>query len=597
MKFTPRGMGDHPSQMGFRVLGVAALMLMMTAARSSEMDFSGRLSLSLRGVENDDGGGSLQRILTGSLTGYGYLWRPWFARAGLQLDLSRVVTEQDNITGKQEKSDDLLSGGGTLNLFPLSRFPTNLFANVSDYRVETGNDLLTTEDINVLKRESYGILQQYRPQVGASHYALQYRHDKTTENDGDWQESDEFQVNGSHSITNHSFRYKLRRSDSESRSLVESREETFQNFYFRHNYVADSPLSIENTVDRSKDIDIVNGGLARLDQSSFNSFMNWRPSDSPFSLRGNFSVVRRDNVTQGVELENETAFASIGMVYQASDALNVSADIGRSRTKEQSATVDRHFENVAISFSPESISVDPWRYTWGVGLGLGNSGESGSEDVQSASGAFRHGLSRLVATDSNRSLSIGMNQSLIQNRDSLDSKTETLTHSATFASVSTGNNSTSRIQMTVSDSRSRGENIDRDRAVDPLDEVVKTLSFTANLNRATNRYSRWTTDASLGVTKIERIDLNDEFRYGAASTTYINNYWFQVPRLRFQSGVEYSLRKSLKEEGEPSDETRFVWDNRVDYSIGLLVLRGRFSVTSIDGRNTRTYLLSATRHF
>lgn len=597
MKLAPFGISRPCVRKGLCAVGSMALMMVMAAARGSEMDFSGRLSLSLRGIENDDGGSSLQRTLTGSLTGFGYLWRPWFARAGLQLDLSRVITEQDNVTGEQKKTDDLLTGGGTLNLFPLSRFPTNLFASVSDYRVETGNALLNTEDINVLTRESYGILQQYRPRVGTSHYALQYRHDKTTENDGDSQEGDEFQINGSHSVTNHSLRYKIRRSDKEISSQMEMREETLQSFYFRHNYVADSPLSIENTVDRSKDIDLVNGVLARQDQSSFSSFLTWRPSDSPLSLRGNVSVVRRDNLTQGAELESETAFASIGMVYQASDALNVSGDIGRSQSKDRDSRTDRHFENVSVSYSPETVNIDPWRYTWGVGFGIGNSGESGSEDIRSASGAFRHGLSRLITTDTNRSVSIGLNQSLVQNRDSLDSKTETLTHSGTVAAVSSNVDSTGRLQVTVSDSRSRGRNIDRDRNVDHLDEVVKTLSLTANFNRAINKYSRWSADANFGMTKINRIDLDEEFRYGAAAASYINNFWLQTPRLRLQSGLEYSVRESLKVEGEASDETRMVWDSRVDYTVGLLVLGGRFSVTSVDGRSTRSFLLSATRHF
>ncbi|GAB4348768.1 MAG: hypothetical protein Kow006_09810 [Gammaproteobacteria bacterium] len=593
----PFGASGSRLRKGLSAAGSVALMLVFSVAKSSEMDFGGSLALSLRGVESDEGGSSLQRSLTGTLSGVGYLWRPWFARSGMQLSLSKIVTEQDSLGGEREQSNDLLTGEANLRLFPLSRFPTSLFAQVSDFRVDTSGDLLTAEDVNILQRKGWGIVQQYRPRIGTSHYAFDYRHDETTENDGDWKENDELSINGSHSVTSNSFRYRLRRRDTLSQTQVQVTDESLQNFYFRHNYAADSPLSVENVFDRTKEEEIVDGSMSREDRRSLNSFFNWRPAESPLTLRGNFSVTRRDTQTSGSELQSETALASLGMNYQVSSAFNVSGDIGGSESRDDGSRTRRHFENLAFSYSPESVEAAPWRYSWGAGLGIGNSGESGAENIQSVNGAFRHGLSQLITLDGQRVVSLGLNQGIVQNRDSLHSRTETLTHTVTVAASSSDDDSTGRLQMTASDSRSRGKTVDRDRNVERLDDVVKTLTVNASFSRIASRTSRWTASVGFGITKIDGIDLDDEFRNGSATAGYTNNRWLQVPRLRFESRAEYSVRDSLGEEGESSDESRTVWDNRVDYNIGLLVLRGRLSLTSIDGRTTRSFSLSAIRHF
>lgn len=566
-------------------------------ANGFEMNYTGRATVTLRDIEGGGGSHSQQQVYTGNITGFGYLWRPWFARTGLKLDLSHVISEQENGADSERTTEDnILSGEGRINFFPSSRFPTTLFADAADSRVET-DSLLSVAEITTLRRERYGITQQYRPRSGKSRYGFQYLHSRVDENDGDNEESDEMRVDGTHSFSNNTVNYRLLRRDADIVDVPDQRKETSQSFNLSHIYQPARSFSIENTFDRTRELEQEVGQVTRDNFASLNSFMTWRPTGSKFTGRANLNLLRRESETNAIESLNDTAILSVGFNYEFTDALRMGGDMGRSRTTSNGLDTDRHFENVSLAYSPAPIPLGNWQYFWGTSVGIGNNGGNDTEDVQTANAGLRHGLSRLITNPEGPAVSVNLNQSYTRQQNTRETRINSLTHIATIAATWSEVGNVNRLQLTVSDSRTAGEEADEDDNLVEVDDTVQTLSLVASMNRATSRYASWTADASLGSTRVENESTVDRFTYGLISAGYNNNRWLDKQLLRFQSRIEYSVRESIPDDEDKTDETRLVWDNRVNYTIGLLDLSARLTFSGIDDDRTRTLVLSASRYF
>lgn len=572
------------------------LLGFQATAHGFEMDFSGRVTVSLRDIDTESGSDSQQRVSTGSLTGFGYLWRPWFARTSVKLDISHIESEQESaVMGSSRTGDDILSGEGRINLFPSSRFPTEMFADVSDSRVETSN-LISVEEIDTLRRERYGVNQQYRPASGGSRYAFQYLHSETEKNDGDEEESDDFWVTGDHRFSNNTVTYRLQRRNGDILAEGKRSQEEQQTVNLRHSYFTQEGLNLESALNQSVEEELESGILSRDRQTTLSSFLTWRPKDSKFTARANVNLLRREDLVANASGLTDSALASAGFSYDFSSALRVSADAGVSHSQSENSESDRHFENLTSSYSPVAIPLGNWRYFWGANIGLGNSGETDKRDVLTASAGIRHGLNRVFSDTQGSSVSVGVNQSYTRQQDSNHSWAYTLTHLGTLSAAWNRKGSLGRVQLSVSDSRTQGVE-EEDTGQQASEDHVQTLSLLASLSRATSRYTTWNIDTSVGATRVAREASDDRFAFGLLSGGYLNNRWFDVMRLRFQSRLEYSVRESIPDEEEKTDETRVVWDNRVNYTVGLLDLSARLTVTGIDGELTRSMVLSATRYF
>ncbi|MBW2421785.1 MAG: hypothetical protein JRH19_24825, partial [Deltaproteobacteria bacterium] len=72
----------------------------------------------------------MQNTLTGELFGESYIWRPWLATWNGGLGLSSVWTHsQDDSTSL------VITGDGTIRIFPQSRFPFEAYLVIQDTRV------------------------------------------------------------------------------------------------------------------------------------------------------------------------------------------------------------------------------------------------------------------------------------------------------------------------------------------------------------------------------------------------------------------------------------------------------------------------------
>ncbi len=562
-----------------------------------EMDFTGRATVALRDIDTEEGSDSQQQVVTGNLTGLGYLWRPWFARASLRLDLSQIENEQESdVLGASKSRDDILSGEGRVNLFHRSRFPTDLFAEVTDSRVET-SDPLTVGDINTLRRERYGVTQQYRPPTGGARYAFQYVHDDVVENDGDNEESDEWWVTGGHSVADNSVDYQLRQRDADIFAGGERRDETQQTFNLRHGYHPRGGFSLENAFDRSLDEEVRDGVLTSDLNTSLTSHLSWRPAGSRFSARANLNLLRRENENAVSDSTADTALLSLGFNYDIADSFRVSGDAGASRSRNEGRETDRHFETLALAYDPESIALGSWQYFWGVSTSIGNSGQRDEEDVQSVSAGLRHGVSRLITGASGSVLSVGLSQSISRREDTEGERSQSLTHLATISGTRNREGSIGRLQLSVSDSRTSGLETSDGDVPEDFTDAVQTVSLLGSVNHRTGRHSNWSADVTLGETRVKSDDQEDQFSFGLLSGGYTNNRWLGVRLLRFQSRLEYSVRQSIPDDEGKSDESRAVWDNRINYTIGLLELGARLTITDVDDDLTRTLVVSASRYF
>ncbi|MEY4751601.1 MAG: hypothetical protein RIQ60_3815 [Pseudomonadota bacterium] len=133
----------------------------------------GTLAFDLRTLRLSDGSRSSQALVYNDIDLSSHLWQPWFAqvRAGLGL-----LAERDRRSAPEQP--DTRSGTGSvtgrfaLAVFPASRFPFELRADLSDSRV-SGDNLGTD-----FRSQRLGLTQSWRPAYGNQNLQLNIEHSR-----------------------------------------------------------------------------------------------------------------------------------------------------------------------------------------------------------------------------------------------------------------------------------------------------------------------------------------------------------------------------------------------------------------------------------
>ena len=133
----------------------------------------GVLSLDARALRLDDGSTTAQAVQSGDAEWATYLWQPWFAqfRFGLGYVASRDLSAGATGAGQGSQGASL-TGRLSTQLFPASRFPFELRADVSDSRA--GGDSLLGD----LRSRRLSLSQSYRPETGNDSYQFQLDHSR-----------------------------------------------------------------------------------------------------------------------------------------------------------------------------------------------------------------------------------------------------------------------------------------------------------------------------------------------------------------------------------------------------------------------------------
>ena len=570
---------------------------------------SGTLSLDGRWLRLEDGRRSRQLLLFSDAEWANYLWQPWFVQLRFGLGLLAV---HDSASGGN--GEPVASRGGTLtgrmavSVFPASRFPFELRADVGDSR--TGGDALGGE----LRSQRLSVSQAWRPETGNHQLHLLLDHSRLlAASSSDTLTS--LQAGSQHQFGEHNLDLGAnlavnRRSDTDDHNRLAS-------LNVRHGFHPAPELQVETLASWHAQ-QLRSGGATALDLGSdlrqLSSVLSWRPregdalyaEDRPLLLSGSARWVEVRATGSGPAQRAQAFNATLGANLDLSAAWRLSGSVSGSHVDAGNGEgSDAVNANGVLGWTPAGIPLGAWRYAPSASLngGLSRGGEANHRQLVGVQGT--HSLSRDWQVGDGQSLALNLSQSAAVLQESLTpTATRALAHSLGLFWQAVGADGASQrfAGLSLSDSRSRALGDGRFQLVNlqlsQRTQLSRQTSWSANLTLQATRNQATEVDAFTGERRTEGGGWQ-HFYSGGASLE--QQRLFGVPRLRHTLQLSLNSqqieRRAAGDIDAPRERITESIESRIDYSVGRLELRLSARHARVDGRAVTALLARAQRRF
>ena len=527
-------------------------------------------------MERNEGSADLEEhIPVLRLNASGYLYRPWVGtlEGGLQLQANRASLD----SGRTES--DNVSGDLRLRLFPLSRFPLELFAE----RVNT--DVDSELSGFSLDRTRYGILQRYNTEAGTG-FRFRYEHTDLTnlseQNTIDVEErtdvADFFEAAVQRTLNHHnlSFNTDLSRVDT----LDHPRETTTSFSALRHSYRPGPDLSAEDMLTYSRTSR--EEELFKLDTNilQLTSYAFWRPAfDRPLRLNATLRAVSRENDSDSAMSSTaNSASTSLFANYELNESWLLTGGVGGTGTDIEDDRSTTSFQTVRATYNSTTAALLGFEANLFGRVNVSNDTED-NDSVQNygAQIGYRVGRGWRMGDGSARA---ELRQSISQDQDTDEfSATRLLTDISLQWSLQDRNRSTIA-RVSLSDSRTEPQGLDV-RNVDGDFQIANAqLSVNHRFSSDTSIIGNITLQAIREYRpELRFVDLsnNGDWRPTAtADLTYFTRSLFGVRRLSFRSTLRFisdSIMPLLMEPDTIDGRDNKYWENRLEYTVGRIHFR------------------------
>ena len=594
---------------------VILLMLSQSQAIAEDLQippirFWGELGYDFRAQTFEEGDNLTEHSGIMRLNSSSYIYQPWVAtiEGGVGLNLRRGET------GGSDTNNDTVLGDVLLRLFPQSRFPFEAFADHSDSSTDTDLSGLDIE------RTRYGFLQRYTTKKGAGFRLGYERSDLTNRVTGERsanQTGDRKDVTdllragfnkafGAHSVTFDGNINNVDRVDSSDRTRT-----TFSTL--RHNYTPGVSLNADdmltyNLTDVKQGSSQSENGLLQL-----NSFAFWRPPNKP-ALRVNASMraLMRTNETRADDTTAYSVTPTLGATYQWGPRWVFNGSVGGTGLHTDDETEVSTFQNANAIYTSKSYMLGGFDAGWfgqldarnNTNAARNNANDDGNGSIQAAGAEVGYNIGRDLPARPGSRWRIDLRQSIAAREATDNFSSQTLRSNVSLGWNRNAGSTSSMARLTVSDSRTRADGDD----VASSEGNFQVVNFQASLDRRLSNTSALLGNVTLQATrddKPEREGIIDESdgRWNptvTADVTYYQRVLFGVPRLSFRSTARFisdSYFPVLDENRTNTDRDDQHWENRVDYSIGRLQLRGIARVSRIRELNQTFFLFQVRRFF
>lgn len=520
------------------------------------------------------------KALTANVRGVAnsFIWQPWFAqvKGGLGLGFTQ------NSASSNKSSSNSVTGDAALSLLPSSRFPFGAhFARNNNYQnldIGVGSSYQST---------NFGLTQRYRPLVGNAQYAVSYDHDiwKSTSQYEDKQ--DQFKLDMTHQINEHSFKVS---GDSTRNVRSSTNDSTWTNMLTAtHNYRPDPVLSVETLANLIQTNYRLTGGETDLRYTQLTSSAFWRPTEKPLTVNGSvrvFGLVSESSLNSAGASRSTTANANLGANYEMTKHLRLNGGANINITETGGSQLVSTSQNVGATYQPDGITFGKYSYTRSVSGGLSNtSGDAGSEQNLTLSPS--HGLNRSSDLGGGR-LGLNLTQSVAADARSHGTSTMNLSHSGSAGWSVSGDRNTTMLRLSASDSR----------AVVGTEYFMQLVNAQATLDQSFSRYSSWNGNLTLqAVRQGTGTDPAKTTTTTNADMSYRHQRVFNVPRLRFTSDLRATGDAYIPVLATPDQQASLSWENRLDYSIGRTQVRLSARVAEVNKVKQSLLWFSLTRQF
>lgn len=571
--------------------------------------YGGTLSLDGRWLRLDDGSRSSQLLLFNDIEFATYVWQPWFVqlRAGLGLLASR--DQQRDADSDPSLSRAYASTGRfQLSVFPASRFPFELRAEVSDSRVS--GETLGTD----YRSHRLSLSQSYRPETGNQSYSLSFDRSRVRNSRGESDTLDAWQATATQQFNDQSLEFAAMLSDNERDDSGErSRLATLT---ARHSFHPDSAWNVD-TLASWNALTLRGGGGDPFDVGSdirqISSFATYRPREgdalysasSPLYLTGSARLVDAGSESGGIGERAQAVNATLGLSQDLSRAWRLAASVSGSAVSSSGRSLARAAAaNASASWTPEPLELGDWRYAPTLGFTTGATRATSAGERITLGAQASHGVSRDWPIDEGESVSLNLTQSVATVHESARGEdTHALAHSASLYWQSGGGGQSQGFAgASASDARTWGSGNGRFQLVNlQLSrrlQVSRHASWSGHLTWQASRSDTTLIDPFDGLPREQSPGWQ---RFYSGALAYENQRVFGVPRLRhtllLSVNSQQIERRAAGDIDAPLERITESIESRLDYTIGRLEARLSARSARIEGRTVTSILARVQRRY
>lgn len=571
---------------------------------------SGSVSLEGRSLRLDDGTRSSLGLIYNDIDFATHVWQPWFIQLGAGLGtLAAHDTTSNSNAPSASNTSTALTGRFSMAVFPASRFPFELRADVSDSRVR--GDTLATD----YRTERVSLSQSWRPETGSDSVNLNLERSRLRTADARADTVTSLHAAGLRELADHSFELSGHwsvndRTDGDDRSRIAA-------LAARHSFHPASALRVD-TLATWNDEHLRSGSAPTLFENTTDirqiaSFASWRPRDgewlysaaSPLYVTGSARLVDAFTGSSSAEQHARTLNATLGASQDLTRELRLAGSVSATQAeRDGAATLKAANGNASGTYTPQGLSVGTWRYTPSAGASVGVTRSTDAGERRTLGLQAGHGVSRSIALRETDNVSFNLTQSAGALHDSQTRVwTRALSHSAGIYWQGTGDAvSQSYAGLSASDSRTWAEergsfqlvNLQLSRRT----QLSRHANWSGNLTLQATRSDTTQVDVFAGV---QRDSHPGWQQFHSGSLTYENQRAFDVPRLRYTALLSLdSQQLERRIDGNvdaPRERVTASFENRLDYAIGRLETRLSARLVRFDGRSVATLFAHVQRRY
>lgn len=573
------------------------------------VQWGGNASAMVNNFRDADGGRILTESANLELRGASHIYQPWFAQVNGRVGLITGHTEREgpNFQGDRDSDGTSVLVGGSLNLFPVSRFPFRAYLDMSDSRASANNTGVEFTNTRL------GLRQDYRPEAGRDNYSANYdrsvletRLAKST--------VDAFEANMSGSREKQGFSAGGRYSRSEAGLTGESSR--LLSFTGSHNYLADESFTISSTADFSnQELRYLGPAVLR----PFSLFTNsnrvaqvstnftWLPDeDLPLTVTGGGNLLGMQATTNTSSSRLTNINANVGAMYRFSDRFTGSGNLSLNQSASDVVRQNLFGTTGTLSYLGRPLTFGNFLYNWNVAGSA--SAQTGSSEgaMNSVYGQFNHGLTRSIVYTNANVLSLTANQNLSYGTNTSTGRYGTLVNSL-GASWRLGYNDrlTGLFSATLADNRTSGEYEGSYRTFNLNGNGMWQISRRASTNINANLvWSQQRQDQAASQLGSQGFAAGSDNWVGSASIAYNHFSPFDISNLLYRASLQYTSSQTNRRiiGGDPNfnpleAQVTRAFEQRVYYYLGRLTFEAWNSVATLNGKKNALIFFQVRRDF
>jgi len=573
--------------------------------------WGGSTGLQLRRNSSSDGAHSSDAQENLYLRASSYIYAPWMAQVAGNLALTQNQGSSFSGTGgagneSQQKSTGV-NGGGSLNLFPISRFPFQATYDVSSS--QNSSDIVSSAYTNT----RVGLRQSYRPEAGS--YSVTGGYDHSTIDSGAQGKDKVGAWFGSFSRNTEVQSLQMSGNYSETTRSVNGESSRLINLNSSHTYQLVENLSYNSQATiTDTTLNYLNGtGLSKIHGRfmQFNSFLTWHPEDEdiPLYVNGGVRTLSALNESPDSSSTSQSIGANLSATYTYSPNLAFNGNgLVTHLASSGSGSQMLGLIGGGATYTGDPLTFGKFSYNW-------NAVASGSEQTGgirgnnlTMTGQLNHTLQRALGEGGDSAWYFTVGQSVAESADRLLGKTTSLSHNAGMSyRASRGESLNGFASLNASDVMTIGANPGHFRYMNL--QLNGQAQFSPRSSGSVNLTFQWSaqnnpvvqsTFSSTSLTNNSNNSNNSRLNiYGSA--VYQQMRVFGVQGLRYNMTFNANtLAHDDRLSGDVNgsiERVAYSLENRLDYRVGLLDFQLKGLVTEAAGKKNALIFFKASRDF